>query len=203
MIRNEVDGTSVCLHHFPSKQSISSEKASFHLGIFSLASCKITDSSPCNQERMRRDSQRVKSLPFCGRAKQRECSLPHKTVPPPQKTTTVFLFQLSEASWCFLLIPPWDDIPVWINGFIRGVIELKTLQMLDSGEHPADTWTLTQLYLRRLPVVPGCCDSHAVYVSLSLLSFIFKRSVSSLRNVKGTVSVCKWASASSVLENLE
>lgn len=126
-----------------------------------------------------------------------------KLCPPPQKTTTVFLFQLSEASWCFLLIPPWDDIPVWINGFIRGVIELKTLQMLDSGEHPADTWTLTQLYLRRLPVVPGCCDSHAVYVSLSLLSFIFKRSVSSLRNVKGTVSVCKWASASSVLENLE
>lgn len=150
---------------------------------------------------MRRDSQRVKSLSSCGRAKQQKCSLPHKTVPP--LPTTVFLFQLSEASWSFLLIPPWNHIPVWINGFIRGVTELRTLQMLVSGEHPADTWTPTQLHLRRLPIVPGCCDSYAVYVSLSLLSFIFKRSVSSLWNVMGTVRVCKWASASSVLGNLE
>lgn len=150
---------------------------------------------------MRRDSQRVKSLSSCGRAKQQKCSLPHKTVPP--LPTTVFLFQLSEASWSFLLIPPWNHIPVWINGFIRGVTELRTLQMLVSGEHPADTGTPTQLHLRRLPIVPGCCDSYAVYVSLSLLSFIFKRSVSSLWNVMGTVRVCKWASASSILGNLE
>lgn len=120
---------------------------------------------------MRRDSQRVKSLSSCGRAKQWECALP----PPKKKTpTTGFLFLLSEALWSFLLTPPWDDIPVWINGFMRGVTELKRLQMLDSGEHPADTGTPTQLHLKWLPIMPGCCDSSPVYVLLSLLSFISK-----------------------------
>lgn len=40
MIRNEVDGTSVCLHHFPSKQSISSEKGDPIMASFLLRAVK-------------------------------------------------------------------------------------------------------------------------------------------------------------------
>lgn len=201
MIRNEVDGTSVCLHHFPSKQSISSEKGDPIMASFLLRAVKSQTAARV----IRRGWGGIprEARVYLPVAEQSSGSVAYHTKLCPPQTTTVFLFQLSGAPWSFLLIPPWNDIPVWIYGFIRGVIELKTLQMLDSGEHPADTWTLTQLYLRRLPVVPGCCDSYAVYASLSLLSFIFKRSVSSLWNAMGTVRVCKWASASSVLGNLE